>query len=163
MDKWDLLYIDIAERVGQMSYAVRSKVGAGLVKDRNILAFGYNGTPTGRDNTCEDEEHAYHKPHIDHFHYIERGFKWDDLNERYTKLTTKQEVLHAESNAIAKIARSTQSALGSTLYVTLSPCMECAKLIVQCGIEKVVFKEKYRDESSIIFLEENNIEVKQIA
>ena len=142
MSKWDLLYLDIADRVGLMSHAVRKKVGAVLVKDRNILAFGYNGTPAGMDNCCE--------------------FKMP-TDERCIKqeLVTKPEVLHAESNAIAKIARSTQSSEGSTLYVTLSPCIECSKLIIQSGIKKVVYREKYRDETPITFLKANNIEVDQ--
>lgn len=129
MNKWDLLYLDIADRIGQMSYAERKKVGAVLVKDKNILAYGYNGTPSGFDNCCEHN------------------------NE------TKREVLHAESNAIAKIARGHQSSDGATLYVTLSPCFECAKLIIQSGVERVVFREKYRDESPIIFLKENGVTV----
>ena len=99
-NKFDELYMDIAERVAQLSHAERKKVGAVLVRDGNILAFGYNGTPSGFDNACECDN------------------------------ITKREVLHAESNAIAKVARSTESAEGSSLYVTLSPCFECAKLII---------------------------------
>ena len=133
MNKWDTLYLDIAERVGQMSHSTRKQVGAVIVRDNNILAFGYNGTPAGMDNCCEDENHQ-----------------------------TKREVLHAESNALAKIAKSTQTSEGATLYVTLSPCFECAKLIIQSGITRVVFKEKYRDESSITFLQANNVEIEQI-
>jgi len=143
VNKWNDLYIDIAERVGQMSHATRKKVGAVLVKDNNILAFGYNGTPSGMDNSCEDTA-----PILDH---------GDEIIT-----VTKREVLHAESNAIAKIAKSTQSADGATLYVTLSPCFECAKLIIQCGIQEVYYREKYRDESSITFLKENGVWVHQI-
>ena len=162
MDKWDTLYIDLADRIGQMSHAVRCKVGAVVVKDRNILAFGYNGTPSGMNNCCENEEHKYPTQYESPLHYTDQGFRWDDLNERFTKLTTKPEVLHAESNAIAKLARSTQSADGATVYVTLSPCFECAKLMIQSGIKRVVYKEKYRDEQPITFLKENNVEVEQI-
>lgn len=131
-NKFDELYMDIAERVAQLSHAERKKVGAVLVRDGNILAFGYNGTPSGFDNECERDN------------------------------VTKKEVLHAESNAIAKVARSTESAEGSSLYVTLSPCFECAKLIIQSGIKEVYFIEKYRDESAITFLYENKIGVTQI-
>ena len=160
MDKWDSLYLDIAGRVGQMSHAQRSKVGAVLVKDRNILAFGYNGTPSGMDNTCE-HKHVIVPSDYDNIQvYIDQGYTFQD-GLGFTKLTTKPEVLHAESNAIAKIARSTQSSCGATLYVTLSPCMECAKMIVQSGIKRVVFRQKYRNEDPITFLIENEIEVEE--
>jgi len=142
-NKFNELYMDIAERVAQLSYAQRKKVGAVLVRDGNILAFGYNGTPSGFDNECET-----YVPIID---------QGDEIIS-----VTKREVLHAESNAIAKVARSTESAEGSSLYVTLSPCFECAKLIIQSGIKEVYFTEKYRDESAITFLYENKIGVTQI-
>lgn len=132
MNKKDLLYIDLAQRVGFESHAVRAKVGAVLVKEDNILAYGYNGTPSGFDNNCEVDN------------------------------VTKREVLHAESNCITKVARSTNSSDGATLYVTLSPCFECSKLIIQSGIKRVVYLEKYRDDSPITFLVENNIEVEKV-
>lgn len=124
--------MDIAERTALLSYAERKKVGAVIVKDNNILAYGYNGTPSGYDNNCE-------------------------LGGE-----TRRCVLHAESNALMKVARSTESTEGSTLYVTLSPCFECAKLIIQAGIDTVFYKEKYRDDSSITFLQDNNVQVSQI-
>jgi dCMP deaminase len=111
----DQLYMDLASVVAQQSKCKRAQVGAILVKGVNVIAIGYNGTPTGFCNDCEKEEE------------------------------TLPEVLHAESNAIAKCARSTSSAEGSTLYCTLSPCFECCKLIVQAGISKVVYKDRYRD------------------
>lgn len=126
------MYMNICVEVAQMSHAQRSKVGAILVKDNNIMSFGYNGTPSGSNNCCEVDN------------------------------VTKPDVLHAESNAICKMAQSTNSSQGATLYVTLSPCFECAKLIIQSGIKRVVFKEKYRDTSSIIFLQDNNVKVEQI-
>ena len=141
LDKWDNLYLEMAEAASKLSHASRKKVGAILVKDNNILSFGYNGTPSGCDNVCEEW-----MPGVDY-----GDGTW----------VTKREVLHAESNAISKVARSTQSSEGSTLYVTLSPCFECAKLIIQSGIKKVVYVDKYRDDSSIRFLTENNIEVIQ--
>jgi dCMP deaminase len=111
----DQLYMDLASVVAQQSKCKRAQVGAILVKGVNVIAIGYNGTPTGFCNDCEKEDE------------------------------TLPEVLHAESNAIAKCARSTSSAEGSILYCTLSPCFECCKLIVQAGIAKVVYKDRYRD------------------
>lgn len=141
MAKRDNLYLDIADRVGQESHAVRAKVGAVLVRDDNILSMGYNGMPSGMDNCCEEEIRV--------------------VTGSTYQLKTKREVLHAESNALAKIAKSTLSSDGATMYVTLSPCMECAKLMVQSGIKRVVYRDQYRDLSSITFLKQNNIKVEQ--
>jgi len=132
MRNFDDMYMETAHVVAKQSRAQRAQVGALLVRDNNILAYGYNGTPSGFDNNCEDENYV-----------------------------TKREVLHAESNALMKIARSTQTSEGATLYVTLSPCFECAKLIVQSGVKRVVFGQQYRDTSSITFLEKANIEVEK--
>jgi dCMP deaminase len=145
MNKWDDLYMDIAVRVAKQSHGIRAQVGAVIVKDNNILSFGYNGTPAGMDNKCE----------IEHFDTIP-GF-----NGARIRLETKKEVLHAETNAIAKIAKSTQSSDGATIYTSLAPCFECSKLIIQSGITRLVYGEKYRDDSSITFLEQNNIKVEQ--
>lgn len=109
---------------GKLSYCERRQVGAIVVKDRMIISDGYNGTPTGFENICEDDE----------------GY-------------TKWYVLHAEANAISKLAMSTQSAVGGTLYITLSPCRECSKLIHQSGIIRVVYQEAYKDGSGLQFLE----------
>ena len=109
----DIVYMNIAGEVSQLSKCSRKKVGAIIVKDNNILSFGYNGTPSGFCNTCEENN------------------------------KTKWSVLHAESNAIVKVAKSTNSSSGSTLYCTLSPCRDCSKLIIQAGIVKVVYKEVY--------------------
>lgn len=109
---------------GKLSYCERRQVGAIVVKDRMIISDGYNGTPTGFENICEDDE----------------GY-------------TKWYVLHAEANAISKLAMSTQSAVGATLYITLSPCRECSKLIHQSGITRVVYQEAYKDGSGLRFLE----------
>lgn len=113
----------MAQEWGQLSYCHRKKVGAIIVKDRMIISDGYNGTPTGFENDCEDEE----------------GY-------------TKWYVLHAEANAISKVASSTQSCEGSTLYITLSPCRECSKLIHQSGIKRVVYQKVYKDDSGLQFL-----------
>ena len=114
--KYDVAYLRIAREWGKLSYCKRRQVGAIIVKDNMIISDGYNGTPTGFDNFCEDE----------------KGY-------------TKWYVLHAEANAITKVASSTQSSEGSTLYVTLSPCTDCSKLIHQAKIKRVVYWEQYKD------------------
>ena len=119
---------------GNLSYCERRKVGALIVKDRMIISDGYNGTPTGMENICEDEENY-----------------------------TKWYVLHAEANAIMKVASSTQSCSGATLYVTLSPCKDCSKLIYQAGIVRVVYIDQYKDTTGIDFLKDAGVEVVQIA
>ncbi len=126
--KYDKAYLRIADEWGKLSYCKRKQVGAIIVKDRMIISDGYNGTPSGFENFCEDE-YGY----------------------------TKWYVLHAEANAISKVASSTQSCQGATLYITLSPCKECSKLIHQSGIVRVVYKKAYRDNSGIEFLEKAGI------
>ena len=121
-------------RGANLSYCERRKVGALIVKDRMIISDGYNGTPTGMENICEDEENY-----------------------------TKWYVLHAEANAIMKVASSTQSCSGATLYVTLSPCKDCSKLIYQAGIVRVVYIDQYKDTTGIDFLKDAGVEVVQIA
>lgn len=129
----DKTYMRMAEQLSQLSKAQRKKVGALIVKGTQIISEGYNGTPSGFDNECERVNH---------------------LDEMYTK----QEVLHAESNAITKLARSTNSSDRSTLYVTLAPCFDCSKLIIQSGIERVVYKEQYHS-NGLAFLSKAGIEV----
>lgn len=121
--KYDIAYLRMAREWSKLSYCDRKQVGALIVKDKMIISDGYNGTPSGFENICEDEE----------------GY-------------TKWYVLHAEANAILKVASSTNSAAGATLYVTLSPCRECSKLIHQAGITRVVYLNKYRDTSGVDFL-----------
>jgi dCMP deaminase len=130
------MYIDIAKRVGEMSYAQRKKVGCICVKDGRIISMGWNGTPSGFDNRCEIE--------VDN------------------KLETRKEVLHAELNCISKLAKSTESSSGSSMYLTLSPCFECAKLIKQSEIKQVFYTEQYRDLAGIEFLKEAGVEVIQL-
>lgn len=124
----------MAREWGNLSYCERRKVGALIVKGRMIISDGYNGTPTGMENICEDEENY-----------------------------TKWYVLHAEANAIMKVASSTQSCSGATLYVTLSPCKDCSKLIYQAGIVRVVYIDQYKDTTGIDFLKDAGVEVVQIA
>ena len=120
--KLDEVFINIAKEVGSLSHCTRSKVGAVLVKDGNVISFGYNGTPAGMDNGCEENN------------------------------LTKEEVIHAEMNSILKAAKSGNSVEGSTLYLTLSPCKECSKLILQSGVKKVVYLNTYRNLDGIQFL-----------
>ena len=133
LNKYDKAYLRIALEWGQLSYCKRKKVGAIIVKDKMIISDGYNGTPSNFENTCEDPEGL-----------------------------TLWYVLHAEANAILKVAHSTQSCEGATLYITLSPCRECSKLIHQSGIKRVVYQNGYRDESGLDFLRKAGVEVKHI-
>ena len=131
--KYDVAYLKMAMEWAKLSYCKRRKVGALIVKDRMIISDGYNGTPTGFENVCEDDDNY-----------------------------TKWYVLHAEANAILKVAASTQSTKGATLYVTLSPCTECSKLIFQSGIKRVVYHEQYKDRSGLDFLVKGGVEILQI-
>ena len=131
MQKFDRSYLKMAEIWAENSYCKRRKVGALIVKNNMIISDGYNGTPSGFENICEDENGV-----------------------------TKPYVLHAEANAITKIARSSQNSDGATLYVTASPCIDCAKLIIQSGIRRVVYAEQYRLDDGIRLLERAGIEIK---
>lgn len=128
--KYDSAYLQMAAIWGKLSYCKRKQVGALIVKDRMIISDGYNGTPTGFENVCEDENYD-----------------------------TKWYVLHAEANAILKVASSTQSCKGATLYITLSPCKECSKLIHQSGIVRVVYAKAYKDTSGVDFLKKAGVTV----
>lgn len=139
--------MDIAERVSQMSYAQRLKVGCVIVKENTILSYGWNGMPTGWDNCCEYE--------------IPEEIDIDSRTVTPSHLATRPEVLHAESNAILKVARSTESSNGATLFCTHAPCIECAKLIYQAGITTVYYKEHYRDDAGIRFLQQGDVNVHQ--
>ncbi len=133
MQKYDKAYLRIAKEWGQLSYCKRKKVGAIIVKDRMIISDGYNGTPSGFENCCEDHEGL-----------------------------TKWYVLHAEANAILKVAKSTQSCENATLYITMSPCKDCSKLIHQAGITRVVYQNGYKDTAGIDFLQKAGVEVVHI-
>jgi len=130
---FDRRYLEMARIWSQNSYCKRRQVGALIVKEKMIISDGYNGTPAGFENVCEDENYK-----------------------------TKPYVLHAEANAITKVAKSNNSSEGSTLYITTSPCMECAKLIIQSGIRRVVFCDSYRTREGIELLEKAGIEVEYI-
>jgi dCMP deaminase len=152
-------YMDVAERTSKLSSAIRRQVGAVIVKDNRILSYGYNGMPTGWDNTCENKEYmpgdqvgrSNLYPHEEYDKEVES-------NRRY-RLITKDEVLHAESNAIAKVSGSTESSEDATLFVTTAPCIHCAKMIFQSGIKSVFYRDTYRDEAGIEFLEKGGVSV----
>jgi len=140
----DNKYLYMALTWSELSKARRKKVGCLIVKDGTIISDGYNGMPSGFDNNCEIEVESKSM-----------------LASRAYELVTKQEVLHAESNAITKLAKSTQSSEGSTMYTTASPCVECAKLIIQSGVKRLVFHELYRDNKGINLLKKAGIIVEQ--
>lgn len=128
--QYDIAYLRMAKEWAKLSYCERKQVGALIVKDKMIISDGYNGTPTGFENVCED----------------------DDGN-------TQWYVLHAEANAILKVASSTQSCYGATLYITLSPCKQCSKLVHQAGIKRLVYSEEYKDNAGVKFLEKAGVSV----
>lgn len=128
--RYDTAYLKMALEWAKLSHCERKQVGALIVKDRMIISDGYNGTPTGYDNCCEDDDGK-----------------------------TRWYVLHAEANALTKIAKSNHNADGATLYITLSPCKECSKLILQAGIKRVVYLNAYKDDSGLKFLEQSGVEL----
>ena len=133
MNKWDMVYMDTAKRFASLSYANRLQVGAIAVKDNRIISVGYNGTVTGEDNNCEDENG-----------------------------NTKPSVIHAEMNLIAKCARDGQPLLGSTIYITHAPCVPCSRMLYICGIERLVWADMYRDMDGAFWLRDRNILVEQL-
>lgn len=139
-DKFVNFFMSVAEQTAQLSYARRLKVGAVIVKDKNIISFGYNGTPAGMDNNCEEEL----------------------LNEDGPYLLTKLEVIHAEANAICKLARQGNSGQDSTIFLTHAPCIECAKLIIQSGIKSIYFKYPYRTNDGINLLHKAGININKV-
>ena len=137
----------VAETFAELSSARRLHVGAIVVKDDRIISIGYNGMPSGWDNNCEDEI----------------GSVMDDNGNVYeARLKTKPEVLHAETNAIAKLAKSTESGMGATMFVTHAPCLDCAKLIYQSGISSVLYRNTYRSDDGIAFLEKAGVKIEKI-
>mgnify|MGYP001044103908 CR=1 FL=1 len=139
-EKFKQAYMDVAGRFAQLSTAERLQVGAIVVKDDRIISIGYNGMPSGWDNICEDT--------------VEE--------DNVTRLVTKTEVLHAETNAISKLARSVESGEGATIFITHSPCMDCAKMIYQAGITEVYYNEEYRSAGGIEFLKKCGLKVEKI-
>ena len=143
-------YMDVAYRFAQLSTANRLKVGAIIVKGDRIISIGYNGMPSGWDNNCEDMVIIQDEISPGVFSLTKR-----------TELKTKREVIHAEANAIAKLAKSTESGENSTMFLTHSPCIECAKQIYTAGIKKIFYREQYRSTDGLDFLNKCGIEVEQ--
>jgi dCMP deaminase len=141
-EKFKQAFMKTAQTFAELSHARRLKVGCIIVKDDRIISIGYNGMPAGWDNNCEHES------------------KWPNGEIRF--LQTKEEVLHAESNAIAKLARSVESGEGASLFITHSPCLDCAKLIYQSGITNVYYLNEYRDDAGIQFLIKSTIQVEKM-
>ena len=144
------LYMDWADRTAQLSHAVRLQVGAVIVKDDSVISYGYNGMPAGWDNNCETPVAKV------------VGVAPDGHDLVELELKTKPEVLHAESNAIAKLAKSSQSGSNASVFITHAPCLDCAKLIYQSGISSVYYRNSYRDMAGVEFLERSGIPVKQL-
>ena len=138
-------YMDVAERFAKLSSAKRLQVGAIVVKDDRIISIGYNGMPSGWDNKCEDEITVFN----------------NGLDQK--ELRTKPEVLHAETNAIAKLAKSTESGEGATLFCTHAPCIDCAKQVYTTGIKKVYYRNSYKDTQGLDFLEKCGVEIVNIS
>jgi len=162
-------YMQTAQIFANCSTAVRLKVGAIVVKDDRILSIGYNGTPSGWDNTCEDEQWCSGGGWLSS-EEIEEGWPHEgtytdiDGNEmqgRY-RLKTKPEVLHAEMNALMKLAKSTESGDQATMFITHAPCMDCAKGIYQAGIKSIYYRTSYRDASGVEFLEKCGVKIEKI-
>ena len=139
--KWADAFMDTAERFAELSSAKRLHVGAVVVKDDRIISIGYNGMPSGWDNICEEE-------------FV------NEVGDPVLK--SRPEVLHAETNAIAKLAKSNESGLGATMFITHAPCLDCAKLIYQSGISSVLYRNSYRDTAGIDFLKKCNVEIEQL-
>ena len=137
----DYVHMKVASTYAELSYAIRLKVGAIITKEDRVISIGYNGTPAGWDNNCED--HTY-------------------IDDMHVEMKTKPEVIHAEANAIAKLAKSKESGEGADMYVTHAPCFECAKLIYTAGIKKVFYRDPYRSDAGIKFLEKCGIEVEKL-
>lgn len=154
--------MDTAERFAELSSAKRLQVGAIITKGERIISIGYNGTPSGWDNNCETKDYmspdagGWIEPEI-----LEERYPFEDEKGRYT-LKTRPEVLHAESNAIAKLAKTHESGDGASIFVTHSPCMDCAKMIYQSGITHVYYKHDYRSSDGVDFLKQCGITIEKL-
>jgi dCMP deaminase len=149
--KYITLYMDLADRISQMSYAKRLQVGSVIVKENTIISYGWNGMPSGWENECETRTH-----------YTDGGPEgpvWYDENGSMYGLKTKPEVLHSEMNSLMKVAQSTESSAGATMFCTHAPCMDCAKAIYQAGISTLYYREEYRSLKGVEFLKKSGVNV----
>ena len=163
--RFEQLYMDIAHRMAQMSRARRLQVGAVIVRDDRILSMGYNGTPAGWDNNCEHEQ-TQESSIYDNLHSMaDQGWQFihSDQGNHWLKLTTRAEVLHAERNALDKLAKGNEGSLDAIMFITHAPCLECAKSIYGAGISQVIYRQIYRSTDGIQFLKKCGVEVKQFA
>jgi dCMP deaminase len=160
-EKFIQAHMKAAEVYAELSTAKRLQVGCVIVKDNTIIGIGYNGMPSGWDNNCEDMEYIL-KEDCQHssVHLIKNGYT--KSAHGWSKLHSKKEVLHAETNAIAKVSRSTNSSEGANMFITHAPCLECAKIIHQAGIKEVYYRNNYRTVDGIEFLKKCNIGVQQV-
>ena len=149
-------YMDVAERFAKLSSAKRLQVGAIIVKDDRIISIGYNGMPSGWDNNCESKVYA-NEWSIDNSHW-----EYQEEDGTVYNLVTKVDVIHAEANAIAKLAKGSESGNESTMFLTHAPCLDCAKQIYTAGIKKVFYRNSYRDSNGTDFLERCNVEVEKV-
>jgi dCMP deaminase len=149
-------YMNVAETFAKLSAAKRLQVGALVVKDDRIISIGYNGMPAGWDNNCEYKEYVYGAQGMDPW-----LFKEDDSDQFYL-LKTKPEVIHAEANAIAKLAKSNESGDGASMFLTHAPCIDCAKQVYTAGIKKVYYRNSYKDNKGLDFLNKCNVEVERV-
>ena len=169
------MYMDWAARAAELSHAIRRQVGAVIVKDDSVISYGYNGMPAGWDNDCENKDYmsgdagAWLSPDEIYERWpFEEEIELVDPDDGSVKTTrryalkTKPEVLHAESNAIAKLARSSQSGRDADIFITTAPCLDCAKLIHQSGISSVYYRDSYRDMAGVEFLEKSGVKVEQV-
>jgi dCMP deaminase len=154
--KWVEAFMDTATRFADLSSAVRLKVGAVVVKDNRIISIGYNGMPSGWSNECET------KIYCDDGDWAEQQLPKDSNQWKKYKLVTKDEVIHAEANAISKLARSNDSGLGSDMFCTHAPCIQCAKIIYGAGVKKFYYRNTYRDTLGLDFLQESGVEIEKV-
>ena len=145
------LYMNMAQNVSELSSAVRLKVGTVIVKD-NVVTFGYNGTPSGWDNVCEDVEYSESV-------IVSGDWTYNNNSKQWSRLKTKPEVLHSEANALMKISKSTISSEGATLFCTHAPCIDCAKMIHQAGIFTVFYRDTYKNDLGLEFLTKSGVNV----
>ena len=150
-------HLDVATRYSLLSTARRLKVGALVVKDDRIISIGYNGTAPGDNNDCEDVEYTYDQRDI-----VGADWTYDETSKRWSRLKTKPEVIHAEENAIAKLARSHESGLGADMFITHAPCQQCAKMILQSGIRHVWYRENYKNTLGVEYLQRHGVECNQV-
>ena len=161
-------YMDVAERTGKLSHAIRRQVGAVIVKDNRILSYGYNGMPTGWPNECEYKEYmnAAKAGFMPESEMLEK-FPFEEYSDEHQamrryRLVTRDEVLHAEMNCLMKVAQGTESSQGAILFTTDAPCIHCAKAIFQAGIQEVVYKKVYRTDDGLHFLEKCGVKITKL-